>query len=58
MEQLIREWVMSCEQCIRESQFNRNFTRFPLQKPDDHITAPEDAIIQCRKKLRLMALRT
>ena len=44
MAQLIREWVMSCEQCIRESRIHPNLTRPPLQKPNEHITAPEDAI--------------
>ena len=33
---------MSCEQCIRESRTDRSFARLPLQKPNDHITAPED----------------
>ena len=42
--QLIREWVMSCEQCIRESRIDRSFTRPPLKKPNEHITAPEDAM--------------
>ena len=42
MAQLIREWVMSCEQCIRESRIDRNLTRPPLQNPNEHITAPED----------------
>ena len=44
MAQLIREWVMSCEQCIRESRIHPNLTRPPLQNPNEHITAPEDAI--------------
>ena len=44
MAQLIREWVMSCEQCIRESRIDFSFTRPPLQNPNEHITAPEDAI--------------
>ena len=30
MAQLIREWVMSCEQCIRESRIDRSLTRPPL----------------------------
>ena len=33
MAQLIREWVMSCEQCIRESRINRSLTRHPPAKP-------------------------
>ena len=44
MAQIIREWVMSCEQCIRESRIDRSLTRPPLQNPNEHITAPEDAM--------------
>ena len=35
---------MSCEQCIRESRIHPSLTRPPLQNPNEHITAPEDAI--------------
>ena len=41
MAQLIREWFMSCEQCIRESRIERSLTHPPLQNPNEHITAPE-----------------
>ena len=41
--QVFRESVMSCEQGIRESRTNRSLNRPPLQKPNEHITAPEDA---------------
>ena len=34
---------MSCEQCIRESRIDRSLNRPPLQIPNEHITAPEDA---------------
>ena len=47
MAQLIREWVMSCEQCLRETRIDRSPTRSPLQNtqnPNEHITAPEDAM--------------
>ena len=44
MAQLIREWVISCEQCIRESRIDPSLTRPPLQNPNEHITAPEGAI--------------
>ena len=44
MAQLIREWVLSCEQCIREPRIDRSFTHPPLQNPNEHITAPEDAM--------------
>ena len=32
MAQLFREWVMSCEQCIRQSRIDRSLTHPPLQK--------------------------
>ena len=44
MAKLITEWVMSCEQCIRESRIDRSFTRPPLQNPNEHVTPPEDAM--------------
>ena len=45
MAQLIREWVMSCEKCIRELRINPQLTHpSPLQNPNEHITAPEDAM--------------
>ena len=33
MAQLIREWVMSCEKCIRELRINPQLTRVSLQNP-------------------------
>ena len=33
---------MSCEKCIRELRINPQLT--PLQNPNEHITAPEDAM--------------
>ena len=44
MAQLIREWVMSCEQCIRDSRIDSSLTFLPLQNPNEHNTAPEDAM--------------
>ena len=44
MAKLIRQWVMSCEQCIRESRVDDSLTRPALQNPKEHITAPEDAV--------------
>ena len=35
---------MSCKQCIRESRIDRSLTRASLQNPNEHITAPEDAM--------------
>ena len=44
MAQLIREWVISCEQCIRESRIDRSLNPPPPANPNEHITAPEDAM--------------
>ena len=44
MAQLIREWVKSCEQCIKKSRIDRSLTRPPLHNPNEHIMAPEDAM--------------
>ena len=36
---------MSCEECITESRIDRSLNRpSPLQNPNEHITAPEDAM--------------
>ena len=44
MAQLIKEWVMSCEQCLRESRINPRLTHPPLLSPNEYITPPEDAM--------------
>ena len=44
MAKLIRQWVMSCEQCIRESRVGDRLTQPALQNPKEHITAPEEAM--------------
>ena len=44
MAQLIREWVLSCEQCLGESRINPLLNHPPLQNPNEYITAPEDAM--------------
>ena len=44
MTQLIREWVLSSEQCLREARINPRLTGPPLQNPNEYITAPEDAM--------------
>ena len=44
MAQLTREWVMLCEQCLRESRIIPQLTHPPLQNPNEYITAPEDAM--------------
>ena len=44
MAKLIKHWVTSCEQCIRESRVDNRLTRPALQNPSEHNTAPEDAM--------------
>ena len=44
MAQLIRERVLSCGQCLRESRINPRLARLLLQNPNEHITAPGDAM--------------
>ena len=35
---------MPCGKCSRELRINPQLTRPPLQNPNEHITAPEDAM--------------
>ena len=44
MAQLVRERVMSYEKCITELRISPQLTRSPLQYPNEHINAPEDAM--------------
>ena len=44
MAKLIRQWFMSCEQCIREPQVDDSSAGTALQNPNEHITAPEAAM--------------
>ena len=44
MAQLIRKWVITCEQCIRESRVDEKLATSVLQSPTEHITAAEDAM--------------
>ena len=44
MDQLIKEWVISCEQCLRELRINPRLTGPPLKNPNEYIRAPEDAM--------------
>ena len=44
MVQLIRGWVMSCEQCNTLPRIDRSLTRPPLEHPNEHTTAPEDVM--------------
>ena len=44
MTQLMRNWVMSRMQCIKESRIDTRLPRPPLQNPNEHITGSGDAI--------------
>ena len=44
MAEMITEWVMSCEKCIKESRINRRLTRAPLQNHNEYNFALEDTI--------------
>ena len=44
MAQLIREWLMSCKQCLKESRIMTRLTHPLLKNPNEYITAPEDAM--------------
>ena len=35
---------MSSDYCLKESQIKHRLTRFPLQNPNEYITAPDDAM--------------
>ena len=41
---LIRQWVMSCEHCIRESRVDDKLPRPDPQNPSGYMTAPADAM--------------
>ena len=44
MLHIIKEWVMSCGQGTKETRIDRSLTRSPQKNPNEHITAPEDAM--------------
>ena len=44
MPKLIRNWITSCQKCIREKRIDNSLIRPPLQNPNDFITGPEDAL--------------
>ena len=44
MAHVRREWGMSCEQCIRQSQINLSFTCPSMKNPTEFTTAREDAM--------------
>ena len=60
MAQLIREWVMSCEQCIRESRIDRSFIHFPCKTQTNTLLRPKMPckLIWCRNYRHLVAMKT
>ena len=44
MLKIIRNWIISCEKCIREKRIDNSLIRPPLQNPNEFITGPEDAL--------------
>ena len=60
MAQLFREWVMSCEQCIRESRIDRSLTRPSLQNQTSKLLRPKMPcnLIWCRNYRHLVAMKT
>ena len=56
MAQLIREWVMSCEQCIRESGIDLSFT--PCKIPMSTKLRPKTPckLVWCRHYLHLVTM--
>ena len=60
MAQLIREWLMSWKQCIRESRIDRSFTHPPLQNPMSTLLRPKMPckLIWCRNYRHLVTMKT
>ena len=60
MAQLIREWVMSCEQCIRESRIDPSLTRPPLQIQANTLLRPkmQFKLIWYRNSSHLVVIKT
>ena len=60
MAQLFREWVISCEQCIRESRIDRSLTRFPCKTQMSIFLRPKmpGKLIWCRNYRHLVAMKT
>ena len=42
MAHLVKEWVLLCEQCIRESRIDRRLAHQPLPSTNEDITASND----------------
>ena len=60
MAQLIREWVMSCEQCIRESRIDRSLPAFPCKTQTNTLLRPKMPckLIWCQNYRHPLAMKT
>ena len=60
MAQLTREWVVSCEQSIRESRIDHSLTRPPCKTPMNTLLRPKMPckLIWCRNYRHLVAMKT
>ena len=60
MAQLIKEWVMSCEQCIRESRTDHSLTRPPCKTQMGTLLRPKTPykLIWCRNYRHLVTMKT
>ena len=60
MAQIIREWVKSCKQCVKESRINPRFTGFPCKTLMNTSLRPKTPcnLIWCRNYLHLVAMKT
>ena len=60
MAQLIREWVMSCEQCIKESWIDRSLSRPLCKTQTSTLLRPRMRcnLIWCRNYRHLVAMKT
>ena len=58
--QLIREWVMSCEQCIRKSRIDRRLTPPPCKILMSILLHPKmpSKLVWCRNYRHLVAMKT
>ena len=60
MAQIIREWVKSCEQCIRELRIDRSLTRPPCKTQMNTLLRPKIPckLIWCRNYRHQVAMKT
>ena len=60
MAQLIREWVLSCEQCIRESRIDLSLIALPCKIQTNTLLRPKRPckLIWCRNYRHLVVMKT